>query len=279
MKYPRIYQRLFCEPWMLNSPVYLNMCEIFNAVILGTHNPDMAVEGLGAKDGFKFMKIGDTAIIPIQGVMGKHLDSFDMMSGGCSCDLISDRLDESMDDPNIKEIILRVDSPGGNAIGIPELANKVHRIATGSEKSVVTFTDSIMGSAAYYVASQSNYIYATQSAIVGSIGAIATVVDRSKQFEDAGIKFQIIKSAPLKDMGSPSRPLEAEELELIQSRIDAIGQRFQDAVHRVRPDVPEEAMNGDAFDVTEIMDRKLDLVDEVVDSIDALFSRSVDTLL
>jgi len=92
----------------------------------------------------------------------------------------------------VDAILLDVDSPGGTAMGTAELAEAV--ADASQEKFVYAFTGGLMCRAAYWVASQSDAIYASPSARVGSIGVIIPFLDASEAFERAGLKMEVFAS-------------------------------------------------------------------------------------
>ena len=87
---------------------------------------------------------------------------------------------------NQDAVILDIDSPGGTVAGTPELGAAV--AALNGQKPVYAFSSGLMCSAAYWIASQAEAIYATPSARVGSIGVVQTVIDNSARLHAEGIK-------------------------------------------------------------------------------------------
>jgi capsid assembly protease len=88
---------------------------------------------------------GTTAIIPIEGVIGKKMNLFADISGGTSSQLVEKDFQTALADPSVKSILLVIDSPGGQVDGTENLANVIHA-ARGKGKPIVALGDGLMAS-------------------------------------------------------------------------------------------------------------------------------------
>ena len=162
-----------------------------------------------------------TAIINIEGVISKKLSWFSLFFGGCSTFETAKKLKAAHADPEAKNILLFIDSPGGSVDGTAELAELIYSLR--GDKPIIAFTDGMMCSAAYWIASAADKRYiSSDTTIVGSIDVIATHIDYSKAYEEAGIKVTEIISGKYKNVGSPYNPLSKDHKEVIQDEIDYI---------------------------------------------------------
>jgi signal peptide peptidase SppA len=161
-------------------------------------------------------------------------------------------------------VLLDIDSPGGSVTGVPELAARIKAVA--DERPVFAFTDGMMCSAAYWLASQTDAIYATKTADVGSIGVYMAILDEARAYEMAGVKVELFKAGRLKGMGMPGTSLTEEAREHLQSEVDDIYQWFTSDV-RSKRDVSAEVMQGQSF-MAEAAARH-ELIDMVVPSLAA----------
>jgi protease-4 len=149
-------------------------------------------------------------------------------------------------DDMIDSIVMIFDSPGGVAMGVSEVGTTIANI--NAKKPVVSYVDGLCCSAAYWLASQSSGIYATQSAEVGSIGAYMAVLDRTRQLEEEGIKVDMFRSGKHKGMGYPGTRLSDEQRTMLQDRIDGLGKDFKQAVRSGRgKNISDEVMQGQSF--------------------------------
>ena len=114
-------------------------------------------------------------------------------------------LRQAAEDPGVREIILDVDSPGGEVAGTEELAAVVAEART--RKPVTAIVNALAGSAAYWIASAATRIVSTPSGLTGSIGVLATHVDLSELERKAGIRVTEIVAPTGKADGSEHRPL------------------------------------------------------------------------
>ena len=145
----------------------------------------------------------------------------------------------------IDAILLDIDSPGGTAMGTAELAEAV--ADASKEKFVYAFTGGLMCSAAYWVASQCDAIYASASARVGSIGVIIPFLDASEAFERAGLKMEVFASGKFKSIGAPGVALTEEQRDLLRAEVAEIFGDFRTAVLARGRKIPDEAMEGQTF--------------------------------
>lgn len=185
------------------------------------------------------------AVIPIFGILGKHLSSLETECGGCDVDEVGECIESAVEDPRISSIVLHFDSPGGVVTGIPELAAKIR--AWDAIKPIYAFTDSMMASAAYWMASGCRGIFCTSSADVGSIGVYCALIDESEAWAKEGSKLVLIKAGARKGEGMPGAPISAEAVAALQTEIDTIYAMFTADVTSCRPHVGAEAMQGQTF--------------------------------
>jgi protease-4 len=181
-----------------------------------------------------------TLTIPIQGVIGRKIGMIGRACGGC--DLLDVERDlAKANHPAVSRVVLDIDSPGGSVTGVPELASRIK--AAADERPVFAFTDGMMCSAAYWLASQADAIYATKSADVGSIGVYMALLDTTRAFEMEGIRTELFKAGRMKAMGLPGTSLSDEDREHLQREVDDIYAWFTSDVLTKR-DVNAEVMQG-----------------------------------
>jgi signal peptide peptidase SppA len=152
---------------------------------------------------------------------------------------------EAANRPDVEAVFLDIDSPGGTVTGTPELAQAV--ADAGRQKPVYAFSSGLMCSAAYWVASQAQAVYVTQSARVGSIGVIQPIIDDSEAYKNAGLKVEVFAAGKFKSIGVPGVPLTDSQRECIQSNIAETAADFHGAVLARGRKIPPEAMEGQDF--------------------------------
>lgn len=146
---------------------------------------------------------------------------------------------------DVRALFLDIDSPGGAVNGTPELAAAVAEVSRN--KYAYAFTAGEMCSAAYWVASQADAIYATPSARVGSIGVVRVHVDNSDRLKAEGLKVEVFAAGKFKGAGVPGVPLTGEQRDWLQAQVEEIAGDFRAAVLARGRRIPEEALEGQSF--------------------------------
>jgi signal peptide peptidase SppA len=259
MRYPLIAAKVTREPWALRPEVFSAILDALNGRIAQlTTAPRQPIaiayieDADDDDDGPEMHSLGSVAVIPVHGILGKHLSALEMECGGCSIDALSALLTAADLDPDCHTIVLAFNSPGGTVTGIPELSAKILDIA--DRKPVVAFTDNQCCSAALWLASACTAFYTTESALVGSVGVYTLVLDESAALEKEGVKVEAMSAGKFKLAGAPFKPLTAEERALFQARVDDLNAQFHAAVTRARS-IADADLQGQTFTGTEAVTR------------------------
>lgn len=250
MSYPRIAAKVAREPWSLEPST-------FRAILHALENHGAAgsvimappTDDDGENDLIEDYLADGVAVIPVHGIIGKHLSQLEMDCGGCSLDAVSAALDVHAEDNQIRAVILDINSPGGTVTGLPELTAKLRDYP----KPVVAFTDSMCCSAALWIAHSTQALYATPSAHVGSVGVYIMLLDASRYFENAGIKHDPVYNGEFKLAGAPFKPLTDAERAMFQRQVDKTADQFR-AIIRTGHTVDEQHLQGQVFDGEEATD-------------------------
>ncbi len=171
-------------------------------------------------------------IIPISGPTFKRANLFTEVCGATSYEMVLRDLQALIDNPSVKAILLSIDSPGGEANGISELAEHVY--AARGRKPIHAYIGGMGASAAYWLASAADKIFAEETAFVGSIGAQVVVRSRNNSGE---LKF-VSSVSPNKNQ-DPATDAGATE---IQRMVDGLGSIFVQKVARNRALSPETVL-------------------------------------
>ena len=141
-------------------------------------------------------------------------------------DKVEKSLHKFSTDPDVKAIILHIDSPGGGAAVSQELYNDVLRTKQESHKPIIASVESVGASGAYYIASACDKIYANPASVVGSIGVIMEWTNYGELMRWAKLKPVVIAHGELKDAGDPTRDLTPKEQAYFQSLVDNMYGQF-----------------------------------------------------
>lgn len=202
---------------------------------------DMLEAVFGAKPTLE--KFPPYAIVPVKGVIGKNVSTFESLCGCCDIEDIEEMLEDCERDASITCVILDIDSPGGTSVGVPELANRIKNYS----KHTIAFTESECCSAAYWIGSQANEFYATPSSAIGSIGVYIAFPDLSEAYKMEGVRMDIIKSGLYKGAGIPGTSLDANQRKMLEDEVKDIHADFKAAVKSVREFVEDASMEGQCF--------------------------------
>ncbi len=163
---------------------------------------------------------GDTvAVIDIAGTI-----QYD--GTACSPEGLRSLLIEAENNPDIKAVVLRVNSGGGVATAGEEMADLIKNFS----KPVVVSSAGLNASAAYEISSQADYIFVNRTTEIGAIGTVLQITDMSGLYDMLGIRFDNIASAESKDSSYGTRPLTDEEREYYQELVNDINEAFLENV-------------------------------------------------
>jgi len=185
---------------------------------------------------------GGVLVLPIVGTITQRAGLMSEWSGGVSAEKLGAQFDKAMDSADIGTIVFDVDSPGGEVSGIPELAAKIYE-ARGKKK-VIAVANSLMASAAYYIASAADEVVVTPSGLIGSIGVLHVHAEYSEALDDAGIKVTITRAGKRKAEVNSYEPLTDGAAARMQEMIDDYYEQFVAAVAEHRGTSPEAVRVG-----------------------------------
>jgi protease-4 len=234
--YPR-WKRVF---WMLMAGLVMFM--IGKAVL-----PELLVAG---KEG--------VAIVRVEGPI---MDSSQAVA----------ELEAFGDNPMVKAIVVRIDSPGGGVAPSQEIYNAVKRVRKEQNKTVVASMGTVAASGGYYIAVATDRILANPGTLTGSIGVIMQMANFQELLEKVGVKSVVIKTGKFKDLGSPFRPMVEEERQLLEAVMDDTLSQFIEAVAEGRSmDAAEVEQLADGRIFTGRQAKTVLLIDEIGDLHDAI---------
>ncbi|NOY68723.1 MAG: signal peptide peptidase SppA [Deltaproteobacteria bacterium] len=186
---------------------------------------------------------GKILVIPVSGIISDSpkRDMFQTRPGMVQ-DIVA-QLDLAAKDPEIKAVLLKINSPGGTVTASDIL---YHEIMTFKEKTgdkVVAMMMNVAASGGYYIALPADYIMAHPTTVTGSVGVIFMRPRVVGLMSKIGVGLEVNTSGKNKDMGSPFRPATEDEKKLFQNLTDKMGKRFISLVEKRRrldPDQLEE---------------------------------------
>ena len=175
------------------------------------------------------------------------------------------------ENPSVKAIVLRIDSPGGGVVPSQEIYDAVQRVRNKHNKAVIASMGTVAASGGYYIAAATDRIIANPGTLTGSIGVIMETANVEGLLKKIGVEGIVVKSGKFKDVGSPLRKMTEEEQALLQSVMDDVHKQFIEAVAEGRalePSTVQALADGRIFTGRQAKDAKL--VDELGNLDDAI---------
>jgi len=157
-------------------------------------------------------------------------------SGQVGGDRLARQLRELRQKDRVKAVVLRVNSPGGTVVGSEVIQREV--VLLRKTKPVVVSMGSVAASGGYWIATDSDRIFAESSTITGSIGVFGLRPNVQKLGNNNGITWDTIKTGRYADINSITRPRTPQELALLQKQVDQIYDQFLDKVAKSRKLAP-----------------------------------------
>lgn len=176
------------------------------------------------------------------------------------------------EDPLIKGVIIRINSPGGGVGPTQEIYREVIKLK--DKKKVYISMGTACASGGYYIASAGNRLYANPSTITGSIGVIMQLMTFEDVLKKIGLESNTIKAGTFKDAGSPFRKMTPAEREYMDGIVRNIYEQFMkdiSAGRKMNIEVVRKLAEGRIY--TGTMAKEAGLVDEIgnfYDTVDAL---------
>lgn len=172
-------------------------------------------------------------VIDVQGIITSH----DLDGSGDMVERVKDQLELAEKDEQVKAVILKVDSPGGEVLASDDIYRAIHEFQDKTGKPVIAQMGSLAASGGYYVSAPCRWIVANELTLTGSIGVIMSGMNFRGLMDKVGIRPEVYKSGKFKDMMSSTRRPEdipAGEREMMQALIDETYATFKGVVRKGR---------------------------------------------
>lgn len=165
----RALDAMLGEHWLMLPDRLDQMAQI---ALRENGDPEALAAKLGRPlDNTRSVSVRDgVAIVPISGPIMRRANLFTEISGATSLQMLASDLYAADADPQVRAIVLDIDSPGGQAAGIADMATIVAAI----DKPVIAYVDNQAASAAYWIAAAADEIVISRAAMLGSVGVIVT---------------------------------------------------------------------------------------------------------
>ena len=254
------------------------------ALLAGCINVEVDLGGPGPNYQEKVIESTDSrdkvAIIDVEGVLTSEEQESILATKESQLVAFVEKLKRAEADEDVKAVVVRIDSPGGDVTTSDILYHELVRFKQRKKVPVVAAFMGIAASGGYYLAAGTDTIVAHPTSITGSIGVISMHFSLTGLLDKIGVKVEALKSGPKKDVGSPFRPLEEGDRKLLQSLIDQFYSRFVDVVAegrkgRLSPAEVKVLADGRVFTAQQALEAKLvDRVGYLEDAVSEALARA-----
>lgn len=173
------------------------------------------------------LKQPTAAIIDIRGIIAAGQDA--------SAEKLIPILEKAFKAPQIKGIVLRMNTPGGSPVQAGQIYDAIMRLRKEyPAKPIYAVTEDICASGGYYIAAAADKIYADKASLVGSIGVRMDGFGFVGAMHTLGIESRLLTSGANKAMLDPFTPENPAQVQYMQKLLDAVHQQFIDAVKQGR---------------------------------------------
>ena len=202
------------------------------------------------------------AVLSIEGSLMRGRSGNDWLFGRTiGSDNILAAIKHCQDNKNIKAVVLRLNTPGGEAIASDVIHHELLKLK--EKKPVVVSMSNVAASAGYQIASMGDFIFAEETTVTGSIGVIYGKVDLSELRQKIGFNTYHFKRGKNADYLSSSVGFDDSQREIMRSQLDLL---YKDFVHSVAVDrkLPEEYVDsiGQGHVWSGLSARDLKLIDD-----------------
>ena len=171
-----------------------------------------------------------------------------------------EELKKAAEDPDVKALIVRINSPGGTVTASDILFKELQLFKAVKKVPVVAVMMDVAASGGYYIALGADTIVAHPTTVTGSIGVIMLTVGAEGLMQKLGVTAEAIKSGARKDMGSPFRAMTGEERQIFQSVIDGLQSQFLARLvesRKLPTDTAKRLADGRVYTAQQALDAKL----------------------
>jgi protease IV len=133
------------------------------------------------------------------------------------------------ENPSVRAVVMRINSPGGVVAPTQELHTAIQRLREAG-KPVVASMGSVAASGGYYVAVACDQIYANPGTLTGSIGVIMQLPNLEQLMRKVGVDYVVVKAGQFKDVGNIARAMTPDERRVMQALLDDVHAQFIGAV-------------------------------------------------
>ena len=197
------------------------------------------VETVLVEESPRWFETNRIALIDVDGFIASTERPWYAWSGTTLAD-VKEKLRHAAGDWRVRAVVLRINSPGGEASASDMIYREILRFRRKTGKPVVAELMGTAASGGYYAALAADRIVASPTSVTGSVGVIMEFINVEGLFGKIGLRNEVVKSGGKKDIGSPLRAMTEEEREILEGVNRSLFDRFMAAVKSRRPGMTEK---------------------------------------
>ena len=233
----RVMSLILDHPWAITQPALAQILDVIDRRVHEAVDVDAVAAHLGRpllNTGGQVTVRDKVAVMDITGPIFRYANIFTMISGATSVEDLGLNLQTALETQGVEQIVLNVNSPGGQVDGINEVADMIR--AADAKKPVTAYVGGLGASAGYWLASAARKIVVNESAFLGSIGAVVAYEERSA----SGKRYEFVSSQSPRKRPDPATEAGREQY---QQMADSAAQLFIDRVAKFRGVSSEDVIN------------------------------------
>lgn len=277
-KIRNVVRTFYGSPWAILEEKYEEIASVlerraYGEILEASELQAITAEHQGQEPEFDVPS--GVGVVALEGIVSQRMNLMTNISGGTSTEMLTSEIKAMGKDSSLHTVVMAVDSPGGSINGVPEAARAWREL--GKTKHTIAVARPTMASAAYWLASGANEIWAQPDSVVGSIGAMMEHRDTTVMDEKMGVKRTRFKTGSMKAAGAEGiNPAIASD---IQEKVETAFGLFLSDVTAGRPQLSApflRSLEGNVFLGEEA--KAKGLVDKIGTLSDVLGSLSSKTL-
>ena len=166
------------------------------------------------------------AVLRLSGVIGK----VSTMQSGLTLESLNELIEKAFKIKKLKALCLIINSPGGSPVQSELIAKRIRDLAKENKIKIYSFIEDMAASGGYWLACSGDWIYASYSSVIGSIGVVSSGFGFHEAINKLGIERRVYTEGKNKAILDPFKPINKEDLKIIKDLQKQVYEHFVEYV-------------------------------------------------
>lgn len=166
------------------------------------------------------------AVLRLSGVIGK----VSTMQSGLTLESLNELIEKAFKIKKLKALCLIINSPGGSPVQSELIAKRIRDLAKENKIKIYSFIEDMAASGGYWIACSGDWIYASYSSVIGSIGVVSSGFGFHEAINKLGIERRVYTEGKNKAILDPFKPINKEDLKIIKDLQKQVYEHFVEYV-------------------------------------------------